>query len=300
MALAADSHPHFTTIASFTASMKEEITPLFRNVLLICSQEGLIGKQMFASDGCEISSNCSKEWSGTREDFTRKAAKLERSIELLLRKHRQTDSKEEKQAADGDDPRGGMRHNEERAIARLREKKGKLGRWLAENEDQRGSQGKIKQSNIVDNESAKMPCAHGVVQGFNGIAAVDGHRQRSIDRKKTVRGKKYFSAADFTLDAAKGKLICPAGKELFVKNRNLKTHQGYHGVVYMSKRTDCRVCALRQRCLRNSGSPVRQVGATGCGSRLGSRRQEGACDAHGHGRPPGARREEGRTWQARG
>ena len=39
MALAADSHPHFTTIAGFIASMKDEITPLFRNVLLICSQK---------------------------------------------------------------------------------------------------------------------------------------------------------------------------------------------------------------------------------------------------------------------
>ena len=348
MALAADSHPHFTTIAGFIASMKDEITPLFRNVLVICSQEGLIGKQMFAIDGCKISSNCSKEWSGTREDFTRKAAKLERSIELLLRKHRETDCQEEEQPAAGDaeeDPRGGMRRKEEQAIARLREKKAKLERWLAENEDKRGSQGNIKQSNIIDNQSAKMPCAHGVVQGYNGVAAVDGHRQvivyaeafgegqekqllkpmltgtretfaalgesgdvlkeavlvadngyhseenvrmvmtegidaylpdnqfrkrdpafaqaqrykRSIDRKKTVRGKKYFSASDFTFDAEKGKLICPAGRELFVKNRNFKTHEGYHGVVYMSKKTDCRVCALRPRCLRNPESPVRQV-----------------------------------------
>ena len=39
IALAADSHPHFTTIAGFIASMKDEITPLFRNVLLICSQK---------------------------------------------------------------------------------------------------------------------------------------------------------------------------------------------------------------------------------------------------------------------
>ena len=109
--------------------MKDEITPLFRNVLVICSQEGLIGKQMFAIDGCKISSNCSKEWSGTREDFTRKAAKLERSIELLLRKHRETDCQEEEQPAAGDDeedPRGGMRRKEEQAIARLREKKAKL------------------------------------------------------------------------------------------------------------------------------------------------------------------------------
>ena len=83
MALSADSHPHFTTIAEFISSMEEEIAPLFRNVLMICAQEGLIGRQMFAIDGCKISSNCAKEWSGTRADFEKKKEKLEKSIQLL-------------------------------------------------------------------------------------------------------------------------------------------------------------------------------------------------------------------------
>jgi transposase len=61
MALSADSHPHFTTIAEFISSMEEEIAPLFRNVLMVCAEEGLIGRQMFAVDGCKISSNCAKE-----------------------------------------------------------------------------------------------------------------------------------------------------------------------------------------------------------------------------------------------
>lgn len=60
--------------------------------------------------------------------------------------------------------------------------------------------------------------------------------KRPIDRKGTKKGKKYFSADDFTYDPAKGKLICPAGKELFVKNRNFRTHEGYHGIAYLSKK----------------------------------------------------------------
>jgi hypothetical protein len=52
IALSADSRPHFTTIAEFIPSLQEEITPLFRNVLMVCAQEGLIGQQMFAVDGC--------------------------------------------------------------------------------------------------------------------------------------------------------------------------------------------------------------------------------------------------------
>jgi transposase len=70
IALSADSRPHFTTIAAFISSMKE-ITPLFRNILMVCAQEGLIGRQMFAVDGCELSANCAKEWSGTHARITR-------------------------------------------------------------------------------------------------------------------------------------------------------------------------------------------------------------------------------------
>jgi hypothetical protein len=33
---------------------------------------GMIGKEMFAVDGCKLPSNASKEWSGTREYFKKK------------------------------------------------------------------------------------------------------------------------------------------------------------------------------------------------------------------------------------
>jgi transposase len=75
MALSADTHPHFTTIADFISTMQDQITPLFRDVLLLCSTEGLIDKKMFAIDGCKISSNCSKEWSGTKADLHKKNGK---------------------------------------------------------------------------------------------------------------------------------------------------------------------------------------------------------------------------------
>lgn len=48
MALSADSQPHFTTIASFISGMGDEIMPLFLEVLMICDEMGLIGKELFA------------------------------------------------------------------------------------------------------------------------------------------------------------------------------------------------------------------------------------------------------------
>src|SRR5580765_5401812 len=69
MALSADSSPHFTTIANFISRQQDEIVSIFRDVLLVCDEQGLIGKQMFAVDGVKLPSNASKEWSGTLGDF---------------------------------------------------------------------------------------------------------------------------------------------------------------------------------------------------------------------------------------
>ena len=87
MALSADTRPHFTTIAEFISSMSDEITPVFRDILTVCFAERLIGKRMFAVDGCNISSNCSKEWSGTKKELLKKAEKIEQSVRLLVKRH---------------------------------------------------------------------------------------------------------------------------------------------------------------------------------------------------------------------
>ena len=88
MALAADTRPHFTTIAEFISSMGEQIIAVFRDVLTVCYTEGLIGKRMFAVDGCKISSNCAKEWSGTKKELRKKAEKIEESVRYLVKRHR--------------------------------------------------------------------------------------------------------------------------------------------------------------------------------------------------------------------
>ena len=76
MALSADTTPHFTTIAQFISTCSDEIALIFRNVLLVCDQVGLIGKEMFAIDGVKLPSNASKEWSGTKADLKKVAEEL--------------------------------------------------------------------------------------------------------------------------------------------------------------------------------------------------------------------------------
>ena len=90
-ALTADSQPHFTVIAEFVTSMKEEIKSIFSQVIIICADLKLIGKSMFTVDGCKLPSNASKEWSGKHKDLRKKHQKLEALAEQLLEKNKQND-----------------------------------------------------------------------------------------------------------------------------------------------------------------------------------------------------------------
>ena len=61
--------PLIQKIADFISSLDKEVTTLFQEIILICDEMGLIGREMFAVDGCKLPSNASKEWSGTKADF---------------------------------------------------------------------------------------------------------------------------------------------------------------------------------------------------------------------------------------
>jgi transposase len=63
MALSANTRPHFTTIAQFVCDLGDAAHELFVNVLMYCDELGLIGREMFAVDGCKLPSNASKEQS---------------------------------------------------------------------------------------------------------------------------------------------------------------------------------------------------------------------------------------------
>jgi len=326
MALSANTRPHFTTIAQFVRDLGPAMLDLFVGVLLYCDELDLIGKEMFAVDGCKFSSNASKEWSGTRAEFENKRDKFRASIEKLVNQHRTMDKEGLPESIRG------KRAQEEKAIETFKAKTSKIDAWLRENPaDKMGLGGKPVKSSMTDADSAKMASSRGVIQGYNGLAMVDSKHQiivepmleqvretfkkldedniyrkakvcadsgfhteesmkmlseKEIDgyvpdklfRKRdsafatagqhksfkaligrTGHKKRFFSADEFTLDPEKGKLVCPAGKELYVKDRNFWTTKGYHGTQYMAKKTDCQACELRARCLRNAQSPARTV-----------------------------------------
>lgn len=182
MALSADTVPHFTTIAHFVSSLSAEITMIFRNILLVCDEAGLIGKEMFAIDGVKLPSNASKEWSGTKADLTQKAQKMRRAVAHLLSKHQESD------AAEVDAP---LQTAAERQMKTLNAAIEKVEHFLATHEDKIGTSGKPKQSNITDNDSAKMPTGKGVIQGYDGLALADSQHQVVVHAEAFGEGQEH-------------------------------------------------------------------------------------------------------------
>jgi transposase len=338
MALSADTQPHFTTIADFVSCMGEEITDLFLDVLMICDEMGLIGREMFSIDGCKLPSNASKEWSGTKEEFEKKKEKMERAIRRILKKHRELDRRTGNEDMIGAD---------RKYVETLRSQVRKIKEWMGDNEDKPGKAGHPIKSNITDNESAKMKSSHGVVQGYDGVAVVDSKHQvvvhaeaygeaqehgllepmvkgtrrnfQAIGSKKDVfdeakltadagfhteanmkmlaeenidgyvadilfrkRDPRFaerdrykerhrqeqrklngtsekFTVKDFTFDEKMRFCICPAGNRMYRNGGNVFVN-GYQAVKFHGRKTDCRVCALRPRCLRHPDrTEARQV-----------------------------------------
>jgi transposase len=168
MALSADTQPHFTTMANFISCMREEIAPLFLDVLLICDEMGLIGKEMFAIDGCKLPSNASREWSGTKAELATKVDKMQGAIRYIMKKHREEDEQGQP---------SGHRQKEAQQADTLRRQVKKIRAWLKDNDDKPAKSGGARKSNITDNDSAKMKTSHGVLQGYDGVATVDAKHQ---------------------------------------------------------------------------------------------------------------------------
>ncbi|WP_368506802.1 transposase [Colwellia sp. 6_MG-2023] len=166
MSLSGDVQPHYTSIASFVARMKDQIAPLFTQVLMICDKEGLIGRNMFAIDGCKLKSNASKEWSGTFDELGRKKAKLERASKRIIERHQSQDGLNE-----------ALITQDLKQKEKLDKSAEKITEFLATHQEKTGSKGKPVKSNITDPDSAKMTTSKGTIQGYNGIAINDDKHQ---------------------------------------------------------------------------------------------------------------------------
>lgn len=217
MALSADTAPHFTTIADFVSSLEGEIVPMFRDVLLVCDEMGLIGREMFAVDGVKMPCNASKEWSGTRADLTKKARKMEQALGYLVRRHREADRAKE-------DP--GMGKARERQMRTLRAAVKKVKGFLEDNDDKVGPSGRVKKSNVTDNESAKMKTAHGVIQGYAGLAVVDAKHQVVVHARAYGEAQEHGLLTPMLEGTREG--FRAIGQADVLKQAKVTADSGYH------------------------------------------------------------------------
>jgi len=84
-------------------------------------------------DGCKLPSNASKEWSGTKSDFKKKALKLEKAIERIIKKHQEIDHIEEI---------NNIIQADTKYIATLQKQIKKIRDWVKDNDDKPGASGK--------------------------------------------------------------------------------------------------------------------------------------------------------------
>jgi transposase len=191
-ALACMMVPHFTTIASFISSQPEEIETLFEQILLICNEQGLLGNELFAIDGCKMSSNAAKEWSGTFKELEEKRDKIKRQLQYHINAHQELDQREL------DDE--GKVERVKQTIETLDNACKKIDKFLKESTPRIGQsqKGREVKSNVTDNESAKMKTSKGTIQGYNGVAAVDKKHQVVVDAQAFGEGSEHHTLQPIT------------------------------------------------------------------------------------------------------
>jgi len=207
--------PDHSTIASFISSMQSEIQSLFSNVLLVCEELGLLDGTHFSLDGVKLSANVSKEWSGTIDELKHKRDKLQEKLQRVIAQHAQADKQPEV-----------VVERQKKRERRFQLQVERLNEFLKDREPKRGSNGKEIQSNVIDNESVKMPSSRGVIQGYNAQALVDSKHQ-VILAAEAFASQDHENLAPMLKDAKKN-LAAIGKEETYFQGKQLTADSNYH------------------------------------------------------------------------
>ena len=207
--------PDHSTIASFLSSMQSEIETLFSNILLVCEELGLLDGTHFSLDGVKLSANVSKEWSGTLDELKHKRDKLQEKLQRVIAEHAQADKQPEV-----------VVERQQKRERRFQLQVERLNQFLEQQKPKLGRDGKEIQSNVIDNESVKMPSSHGVLQGYNAQALVDSKHQ-------VILAAEAFASQDHEnlkpmLAGAKKNVVAIGKDETYFQGKQLTADSNYH------------------------------------------------------------------------
>jgi len=224
IALSYNHAPDHSTIAAFVSSMQKEIASIFSDILTVCDELDLLGGTHFSLDGVKLSANVSKAWSGTLDELKHKRDKLQEKLKRVMEEHAQADQHPQVEI-----------ERQKKRERRFQLQVERLNEFLKDREPKHGSEGKEIQSNVMDNESVKMPSSHGVVQGYNAQALVDSKHQ-------VILAAAAFSSQDHEnlqpmLEGAKKNVAAIGKDETYFQGKQLTADSNYHsyGVLVVCK-----------------------------------------------------------------
>jgi transposase len=231
MALSCGEQPDHSTIAGFVSSMKEQVKSIFRDVLLVCEEEGLLGGTFFALDGCKFASNASNKWSGTISDLRRKKERIEQKVKQLVEEQVKVDRRDDEDEPEGRSSGGVER---KRQIERLWKKAERMERWLKESRPKIGRQGREIKSNVTDNDSAIMVTSHGTIQGYNGQVLVDS-KDQVIVHAEAFGDSQDLHLIPSVLDGAKENMRAIGCGEDYFEGKIFTADSNYHSPPNLGK-----------------------------------------------------------------
>ena len=238
MALSGGYRPDHSTLAHFVSSMQKEIESIFGNILLVCDELDLLGGTHFSLDGVKLPSNASKEWSGTFQELKKKRDKLQAKLQQVITAHIRQDGLSSSETERHKQQQKRLLHQVERLNEFLQEQKPKVGKGQKE-----------IQSNVTDNQSAKMPTSHGVIQGYNAQAWVDAKRQ-IIVQAEAFSSQDHENLAPMLAGARKNMQVIGKDRDYF-KGRQLSADSNYYSyanlILCQAERLDAYIPDLQFR-----------------------------------------------------
>ena len=124
IALAALNRPDFRTIANFRKRHHKALEGLFKQVVKLCKEAGLIDLKHVAVDGSKIQANASSSKNQSDQRLIEQERMIEKSIQEWFEKAQSADHEEDQEF--GPDERGDVLGNAKNALERIREAKKRI------------------------------------------------------------------------------------------------------------------------------------------------------------------------------
>jgi len=200
--LASNNFPDFRTICRFRTEHAEAFRMLFRQVVRLCAEEGLVRLEVVSLDGTKIKANANIERNKEKEDLQKELDEIDDNIDQIMKEAENADEEEDERLGDDDgNPlppslrrRDGRRQRIAESLRQLKEAEEKSEAELksmieerrrldqeqaAKGKKVRGRKPKLEpkvrsqRRNPSDLDSRIMIAQKGFVQAYNAQAVVD-------------------------------------------------------------------------------------------------------------------------------